>query len=1040
MPEHNPGFSGPARQGPRGAMAWMAGNTVAANLLMAIFLVGGLFMAFNIKQEVFPEFSMDSVSISVSYPGASPEEVESGIILAVEEAVRDLEGIDEITSQASEGRASITIEALDGADVTRLWQEIKSEVDRIETFPDEAEDPVIAITSRQREVVRLALYGDAPETTMRDLADDIRDRFLSDPEITQVELEGVREREILVEISTNTLRRYGMTLSDVADAVSTASVELGGGAIKSGGGDILLRIKSRKDYARQYAKLPIFTREDGSQLVLSDIAKVSEGFEDSQSWASFNGKRAVTIAVYRVGKQTPTKVAQATKKMLESINEELPEGIHLSIVRDLSMVFTQRADLLLSNAYMGLALVFLCLALFLEIRLAFWVSMGIPVSFLGSFIFLSAADFTINMVSMFAFIVTLGIVVDDAIVVGENIYYCRRQGMGFLDAATQGTKTVAVPVFFSVATNMVTFMPIMYIPGEMGKIFKTMPLVVAAVFGVSLIESLFILPAHLNHRSRPLFFPLNVLEAWQARFSEQFETIVKSVYGRLMSVLLSWRYTVVTLGLALLLITFGYVKSGKMGMVPFPKVESDYAFCEIYLPYGTPESKVREVESHLVASAEKTVAENGKEALSTGIFSQVEENHIEMRIYLTDPEVRPISTSEVTRIWREKTGVVSGIETITFESNRGGPGSGKSLTVSLSHRDTDTLNRAGEDLARHLAEYPMVSDIDDGSAQGKRQFDITLTPAGHRMGLTPRTIAVKIRNAYQGVEAVKNQRGRNEVTVRVRLAEGERISETAFENYVLNTPNGEIMLRDAIETVKGRAYTQINRTNGRREILVTANVNPQSLSENIVQDMEQKILPSLVTLYPGLSYEFKGEQEDVKESVGALVKGLALALFCIFALLAIPFKSYFQPLIIMLCIPFGMIGAVAGHLIMGYSLSVMSLFGIVAMSGVVVNDSLVLIDFSNRLVRGGMPMAAAIRAAGIQRFRPILLTTLTTCGGLAPIITETSRQAKFLIPMAISLGFGIFFATLITLGLVPCLYLILEDIKGLFKHEDKRHG
>ncbi|WP_287125389.1 efflux RND transporter permease subunit [Desulfobacter sp.] len=1040
MPEHNPGFSGPAGQGPRGAMAWMAGNTVAANLLMAIFLVGGLFMAFNIKQEVFPEFSMDSVSISVSYPGASPEEVESGIILAVEEAVRDLEGIDEITSQASEGRASITIEALDGADVTRLWQEIKSEVDRIDTFPDEAEDPVIAITSRQREVVRLALYGDAPETTMRDLADDIRDRFLSDPEITQVELEGVREREILVEISTNTLRRYGMTLSDVADAVSTASVELGGGAIKSGGGDILLRIKSRKDYARQYAKLPIFTREDGSQLVLSDIAKVSEGFEDSQSWASFNGKRAVTIAVYRVGKQTPTKVAQATKKMLESINEELPEGIHLSIVRDLSMVFTQRADLLLSNAYMGLALVFLCLALFLEIRLAFWVSMGIPVSFLGSFIFLSAADFTINMVSMFAFIVTLGIVVDDAIVVGENIYYCRRQGMGFLDAATQGTKTVAVPVFFSVATNMVTFMPIMYIPGEMGKIFKTMPLVVAAVFGVSLIESLFILPAHLNHRSRPLFFPLNVLEAWQARFSEQFETIVKSVYGRLMSVLLSWRYTVVTLGLALLLITFGYVKSGKMGMVPFPKVESDYAFCEIYLPYGTPESKVREVESHLVASAEKTVAENGKEALSTGIFSQVEENHIEMRIYLTDPEVRPISTSEVTRIWREKTGVVSGLETITFESNRGGPGSGKSLTVSLSHRDTDTLNRAGEDLARHLAEYPMVSDIDDGSAQGKRQFDITLTPAGHRMGLTPRTIAVKIRNAYQGVEAVKNQRGRNEVTVRVRLAEGERISETAFENYVLNTPNGEIMLRDAIETVKGRAYTQINRTNGRREILVTANVNPQSLSENIVQDMKQKILPSLVSRYPGLSYGFKGQQEDVKESVGALLKGLSLALFCVFALLAIPFKSYFQPLIIMLCIPFGIIGAVAGHLIMGYSLSVMSLFGIVAMSGVVVNDSLVLIDFSNRLVRGGMPVAAAIRAAGIQRFRPILLTTLTTCGGLAPIITETSRQAKFLIPMAISLGFGIFFATLITLGLVPCLYLILEDIKGLFKHEDSGHG
>ena len=1035
MSEHNLGLPGPAGNGPRGPIAWMAGNTVAANLLMAVFLVGGLFMGFNIKQEVFPDFALDLVTISVSYPGASPEEVESGIILAVEEAVRDLEGIDEITSEASEGRASVTLEALDGADVTQLWQEIKSEVDRIDTFPDEAEDPVVTIASRQREVVRLALYGNAPETTMRDLADDVRDRFLSDPEITQVELEGVREREILVEISTNTLRRYGMTLSDVADAISTASVEIGGGAIKSGGGDILLRIKSRKDYARQYEKLPILTREDGSQLVLSDIATMREGFEDSDAWASFNGKRAVTIAVYRVGKQTPTQVAAATKKMLRTINADLPDGVHLSIVRDMSKIFVQRADLLLRNAYLGLALVFLCLALFLEIRLAFWVSLGIPISFLGSFLFLSATSFTINMISMFAFIVTLGIVVDDAVVVGENIYYYRRQGMTFLDAAIQGAKNIAVPVIFSVITNMVTFIPLMYIPGVMGKVFRTMPIVVVAVFGVSLIESLFILPAHLSHGSRPLFFPLNILEAWQIRFSSKFEATVKSVYGRFLSVMLSWRYTVFALGLALLLITFGYVKSGKMGMVLFPKVESDYAFCQIYLPYGTPESKVREVEIRLVASAKKTVDENGKQELSTGIFSQVSENRIRVRIYLTHPEVRPVSTSEVTRIWREKTGSVPGVETISFEANRGGPGSGKGLTIALEHRDADILNRAGEDLALRLGEYPMVSDIDDGSAQGKRQFDIALTPAGHRMGLTPKIIAGKIRNAYQGIEAVKHQRGRNEVTVRVRLAGDERISETAFENYVINAPNGEIMLRDAIKIIRGRAYTVISRTNGRREIEVAANVTPQSMSANIIRDVKQEILPDLMNRYPGLSYGFKGKQADIKESVGALVKGLGLALFCVFALLAIPFKSYFQPLIIMLCIPFGIIGAVAGHIIMGYSLSVMSLFGIVAMAGVVVNDSLVLIDCANRLVRReDMPVVAAVRAAGIQRFRPILLTTLTTCGGLAPIIMETSRQAKFLIPMAISLGFGILFATVITLGLVPCLYLILEDIKNFFQN------
>ena len=593
---------------------------------------------------------------------------------------------------------------------------------------------------------------------------------------------------------------------------------------------------------------------------------------------------------------------------------------------------------------------------------------------------------------------------------------------------------MAVPVFFSVITNMITFMPIMFIPGILGKMFKyNIPLVVVAVLGVSLIESLFILPAHLCHGSRPLFFPLNILEAWQARFSEKFETLVKSVYGRVLSGLLAWRYTVFALGLALLLITLGYVKSGKMGMTLFPRVESDFAFCQIYLPYGTPAAKVREAEARLVASAQKTVDENGGQKLSTGIYSQVSENNIQARIWLTDADVRPMSTSKVTRIWRKNIGQVTGAETIAFAANRGGPGSGKGLTIGLSHRNADILNRAGEDLAGRLGEYPMISDIDDGSARGKRQFDITLTPAGLRMGLTPETIAAKIRNAYQGIEAVKHQRGRNEITVRVRLAKDERMSETAFENVVINAPNGEIMLRDAVQTIEGRAYTIISRGNGRREIEVAANVTPQSMAENIIRDMKQEILPSLVGRYPGLSYDFKGKQAHIKESVAALFKGLGLALFCVFALLAIPFKSYFQPLIIMVCIPFGIIGAVAGHIIMGYSMSLLSLFGIVAMSGVVVNDALVLIDFANRLVRSGMPVSEAVRAAGIQRFRPILLTTLTTCAGLAPIILESSWQAKFMIPMAISLGFGIFFATLITLGLVPCLYLMLEDIKSAFK-------
>ncbi len=1017
----------------RGPIAWMAGNSVAANLLMAALLVGGLFVGLSIKQEVFPEFDLDRVSISISYPGASPEEVENGIILAVEEAVQDLEGIDEITATASEGSAFIVVEALEGTEINRLWQEVKAEVDRIGTFPDEAEDPVVTIAARKREVVRLALHGDAPETTMRELADQIRDELLLNKDITQVELEGVRDREIHVEFSSTTLRRYGLTLDDVAQAISKASVELGGGTIKSKSGDILLRVKDRKDFALQYAKLPIITGEDGTKILLEDIATVSEGFEESEHWASFDGKRAVTIAVYRVGDQTPTQVAKATKEAVQNIDASLPQGVGLDIVRDMSKVFAQRADLLLRNAYLGLGLVFFFLALFLEIRLAFWVSLGIPISFLGSFLLLAPTAFSINMISMFAFIVTLGIVVDDAVVVGENVHYYRGQGLSFLDAAIKGARDIAVPVVFSVITNMVTFVPLMFIPGIMGKIFKTIPFVVIAVFAVSLVESLFILPAHLSHQKRHTFFPLNVLEKWQGAFSRGFETLVKNVYGTVLLRVLEFRYAMISLGIALLLVTAGYVASGKMGMVMFPKAESDYAYCEAELPYGTPESRLREIEKTLVDQAVKVVAQNGGQTLSTGIFSQVKDNQVTARIYLTDPGVRPKSTEEVTRVWREKVGRVPGLETISFESNRGGPGSGKNLTVSLSHRNQATLERAGQDLAESLDEYAIVHDIDDGSAKGKRQFDITLTEAGKRMGLTSREVASQVRYAFQGVEAVKNQRGRNEVTVRVRLSKEERGSEATFEDLVLQAPEGEILLRDAVKTIKGRAYTSIERTNGKREIQVTANVRPQSQADNVIRDMKEQILPDLVSRYPGLSYDFKGRQAEIKESVTALIKGLGLALLCVFALLAVPFKSYLQPFIIMFCVPFGMIGAIFGHILMGYSLSVMSLFGLVAMSGVVVNDSLVLIDFANRRIREGMPVVFAVQAAGIQRFRPILLTTLTTCGGLAPIITETSRQAKFLIPMAISLGFGILFATVITLLMVPCLYLILEDLKALFE-------
>lgn len=1017
----------------KGPLGWMASNSVAANLLMTVLLVGGLIMAFNIKQEVFPEFAPDTVVVSVAYPGASPEEVEKGIILPVEEAVEGLEGIESISSTASEGSGTVIIEALKSADIIRLWQEIEKEVDRIDSFPDEAEDPKVSISERKRGVLDLVLWGSENDIVLRDTAENIKDRLLQSQDITQVELSGSRDREIHIEVPMANLRKYNLKIEDIASLVRASSVEVGAGNLRTKGGDILVRVKDLKEKAEEYRKLPVITAENGENLLLEDIAVVSEGFEDAFITAGFNGKNALLIDVYRIGDQTPIQVSEAAKKIMAEINSELPGDLKLSVLRDRSDIFKDRGTLLLKNALLGLILVFILLALFLEIRLAFWVSLGILVSFLGSFLIFPFTDFSINMITMFAFIITLGIVVDDAIVVGENIYSSRQQGLSFFESSVYGVKEVAMPVFFSVATNIVTFLPLFFVPGFMGKIFKYIPVVVACVFFMSLIESLLILPAHLGHQKKlskkgPLHFITNT----QNRFSTAFESFIEKGYGKFLNFAIAHRYNVIAFCLALLLGFGGFIKSGRMGMTLFPSVESDYAYASVTLPVGSSRENVRSAEKILIDAAKKVIEENGGEKLSQGVFSLISENTISIRAYLTEADKRPISTTAFSNKWREYTGNLTGIETMGFESDRGGPGAGKALTVRLSHPDKDILEQAGEELAKKLDGYQGVSDIDDGSASGKRQIDLTILPAGKRMGLTSREIANQVRNAVYGKEALSFLRGQDEISVVVKLPEKERRYEATLENLVLNAPKGEILLRDAAEISYSRAFTSITREEGMRVVSVTADIFPRSQADILSSNLKKDVLPRLMEKYPLLTYSFEGRQAEIRDSVQSLIQGLLFALLVIYALLAVPFKSYFQPLIIMLCIPFGIIGAIIGHLIMGYSLSVMSIFGIVALSGVVVNGSLVLIDFTNRKTREGESPSDAVHHAARQRFRPIMLTTLTTFFGLMPMILETSRQARFLIPMAISLGFGVLFATIITLVMVPCFYLMTEDIKKAY--------
>ncbi len=1016
----------------RGPIAWMVHNRVTPNLLMLFLLVGGLYMSTRIKQEVFPEFEEDIVRVSVAYPGASPEEVEQGIILAIEEGVRAIDGVKEVVAVASEGRGAVDIELQLGADSQKVYSDIKQAVDRIVTFPRDAEEPEVALQVHRHEVLTLALHGDTSEWTLRNLAEEVRDRLLQDPRITQVDLLGARNYEVHIEVPQEKLRAYGLTLQQIATRVSASSVEIPGGGLKTQGGEILVRFNERRDWAAEFAKIPIVTMANGTVLYLSDIASVRDGFQDVDVEATFNGQRSVSLGVFRVGDQTPIGVSDAVREALVPIEPDLPPGIACTIRSDSSEIYRQRLALLLKNAFCGLTLVLLLLGLFLEFKLAFWVTMGIPTSFLGALLFLPGLDVTINMISMFAFIVALGIVVDDAIVAGENIYEYRLQGMNFAEAAIRGARDVSMPVAFSILTNVVAFIPLYFIPGTFGKIWKVIPLVVITTFLISWMESILILPSHLAHtKSRPGTGFTAWLHHRQQAFSRWFARMVESVYGPFVTQCLHRRLLTVCVALAVLTVVVGYVLSGRMGMILMPRVESDYSFANATLPYGSPLAHTAAVRDRLMKVANDIAKEHGGERLVTGILSVINNNRAEVRVYLTDPEVRPVQTAEYTRLWRERVGAIPGLQSLQFLSDRGGPGGGAALTVELSHRDIDVLDRASAALAARLEEFPNVKDIDDGYTPGKQQFNFTLKPEGRSLGLTSQDVARQIRSAFYGAEAVRQQRGRNEVKVMVRLPEQQRISEHDIESLLIRTPAGrDVPLMQVAEVERGRAYTSITRRNGRRTVTVTADVEPITESSQVQATLDESILPQLARDYPGLTCGYEGRQADMRESMQSLYAGFVLALMAMYFLLAVPFRSYSQPLIVMTSIPFGVVGAVLGHWLMGYSLSVMSMMGMVALSGVVVNDSLVLINYANQRRREfGEEPEDAVRNAGIRRFRPILLTTLTTFGGLAPMIFETSRQARFMIPMALSLGYGILFATAISLILVPCLYLIVEDLK-----------
>ena len=1041
----------------------MARNHVAANLLMLVFVVGGLIMGFAVKQEVFPEVSLDRIQVSVAYPGAGPEEVEEGILLKIEENLTGVDGIKEIKAAAAEGAGTVTTEIEAGEDADRILQDIKSEVDRITTFPEDAEKPVITKLLNRREVISVVLYGNIAERSLRERVEQIRDELLDIPEITQVDLSGVRPYEISIEIPEANLRRHNLTLDQVAQRVRRASLDLPGGMVKTEGGQILIRTKERRYYGPGYSDITVLQNPDGTELKLGDIGRVRDGFEETDEFAWFDGKPAAMIRVYRVGDQKPIEISNIVKDYVEQKKASLPESLNLAVWNDTSEIFQSRMNLLMKNACFGLILVMVTLGLFLEIRLAFWVMLGIPVSFLGTLFLMPAMDASINMISLFAFIMALGIVVDDAIVVGENVYERRRNGTTYLQAAVDGTLEVLSPVVFSVLTTVAAFLPLVFVEGLMGKFIKQIPLAMITILLVSLTECMFILPAHLSHGKRRTGEKgvLRLVEKVRVKASSGLDRFIAGPYRRFVDLCVRNRYATLATAIALLLLSVGIVRGGIIKFVFMPEVDGDVIFASLQMPRGTPIEETSRIQGFLVKKAQEVIkSRDGRKSgnsILRHIYSVVGNkispggpgeaqgptgaSHIaSVAVFLTPTEERDITASEVANDWRKSVGEIPGADSLTFTSNL--VHMGANIDIRLAHEDFGVLAKAAKQLKKSLSEYPGVSDIADNHAIGARELKIRLRPEARTLGVTEEELGRQIRGAFYGAEALRLQRGRNEVKVMVRYPETDRKSLWDLESMRIRPPDGgEIPLEKAAIVSEGSSFSEINRTDRKRVINVTATVDSRTTNaEEILLDMKQTVLADLKADYPGLRFDLEGEEKERRDSMNSMKRGFLLALFGIYALLAVPFRSYSQPFLIMITIPFGIIGALLGHLLMGYNLSMMSMFGVVALAGVVVNDAIVLIDKINSNRREGAGMYQAVVEAGQRRFRPILLTSLTTFFGLVPMITETSVQAKFLIPMAISLGFGVVFATGITLLLIPSIYLILEDLRGLFRRGKQVEG
>ena len=1040
-----------------GPIAFMARNGVASNLLLLLMLMAGYFSYTTIVQEVFPENSLDTITVSVTYPGATPEEIEESILLKVEEAVEAIDGVDQISSTASEGGGSVNVELDLGTDIARALDEVKSEVDQIQTFPEEAEEPDIRELTTRQVALRIALFGDVNERTLKETAYRLEDAAAALPEISYVETSAVRNYEIYADVPQSRLRALGLSLPQLAQTVGQSSLDSPAGAIETDSEEVRVRTIGQNYDQQDFENIVVLTTSDGATLRLGDIAEVRDEFEDADLITRFNDEPVAFVDIYRTSDERVLDVAGSAKTLIAE-DFDLPPGVSYAIWEDSSELLEDRLSLLLRNAALGLVLVLAALTLFLDLRLAAWTAVGIGATFVGAIFILDWAGSSINMFSLFGFILALGLVVDDAVVVGENIYAERERGRTGIGAAIAGAQRVKIPVFFAVATTVTAFLPLLAVGGVIGKILADIPLVVIAVLSLSLIEALYVLPHHLSTLPDPEHKPGNPVTRFFARVQAwvdaRFQTFVNGPLDRALRFVVAMPYLIVASGVALLVVFMAMIPGGLIKFSFFPEIEGDIVVAALEMPSGTTVERTAEVTERIEAAADRAMARfadqdtptDAAEADGTagpsfleavyttigqarstngpgGPQTTLRPNLANVQLSLVPSAERDVSAVQIEEAWREELGEVPEARSLSISSSLLGVGA--PINVQLNHPDDAVLDQAGDRLMAELGRVSGVFDLESDQDAGQQEVELRLKPSARTLGVTLQDVAGQVRAAFFGAEAVRVQRGREDVRVYIRLPEEERDSIADIERYRVRVPGGEVALSSIADVSFGEAPSVIRREDGHRIATITGDVDDDTITgQEVAQLLDEKIMPDLQADYPALQYEFGGEQEEQQESFGDLGRAFLLALLVIYALLAVPFRSYIQPLIIMAAIPFGMIGALIGHLLLGIPLGILSMFGIIALSGVIINGSLVMIDFLNENLDNGMEPEEAMIEAAKSRFRPVMLTAITTFLGVAPITFETSLQAQFLIPMSASLGFGVLFGTALLILLIPALAII----------------